>query len=245
MYTIPSRLHKFTCAIKSIKKMILDGLFPVRCLGCGTFDHWICPQCHTTLPILTEQHCPICKKHITPNGDVCFTCDKKHLSNIDGIFIASYYHDPLLKKAIHYYKYRFAHEISEPLALLIAQSLNNSTLPTPDMIIPVPLHKRRLRWRGFNQSELLAHMLNLQIPVITDILIRIRYTKPQVQSKNKKERQKNLSNAFTTNTDHKITQKNILLIDDVVTTGATLEACAGALKKSGARNVHCLVLARE
>lgn len=242
---LKKKLHSRHNLHKRFVKIVLDGLFPIRCLGCGAFDYWICPQCHTTLPLLTEQKCPICKKHTTANGDVCFSCNAKHLSNLDGIFVASYYHDALLKKSIHYYKYRFAHDIATPLGLLIAQALANSTLPTPDMIIPVPLHKRRLRWRGFNQAEKLAHSIDLQIPINTDILLRVRYTKPQVHTKNKVDRHKNLDNAFSVINAHKIHHKNILLIDDVVTTGTTLETCASALKKAGARNVHCLVLARE
>ncbi len=234
-------LHTF---YKSIKNLIIDGLFPIRCLGCGTYDHWICNKCHTTLPILTEQHCPICKKHITHNGETCFECLQKNTS-IDGVFIASHYSDTLLKKAIHYYKYRFVKDLSEPLALLLAQSLQNSNLPAPDIIIPVPLHKRRLRWRGFNQAEELAYALDLQIPIITDILIRMRYTKPQARTKNKNNRKNNLSNAFHISHTETIKQKNILLIDDIITTGTTLEECASVLKKSGAKNVYCLVLARE
>ena len=234
----------FHSILTPIKKIFLDGLFPIRCLGCGVFDHWVCPSCHTTLPIITEQNCPSCKKHTTNNGDVCFACAKKNV-NIDGVFVVSHYNDELLKKMIHYYKYRFVQDLSEPLALLIAQALQNSTLPSPDIIIPVPLHKRRLRWRNFNQVEELARALNLQIPIITDILVRMRYTKPQARAKNKKDRKNNLSNAFHILHPEKIKQKNILLIDDVMTTGTTLEECAVTLKKSGAAHVHCLVLARE
>ncbi len=224
--------------------MILDGLFPVHCLGCGALDEWICARCHSTLPIITEQHCPICKKHVTNNGETCFACIKKGTA-IDGVFVVSYYGDALLKKTIHYYKYRFVSDLSEPLALLTAQALQNATLPSPDIIIPVPLHKRRYRWRGFNQAEKLAHSLDLRIPVITDILIRMRYTKPQARTKSKKDRKQNLHNAFSVRQKHYIKNKHILLIDDVITTGTTLEECARALKKSGATTVHCLVLARD
>lgn len=236
--------HKTRLCFTSLGKLFLDGFFPIHCLGCGTYDHWICNQCHTTLPILTEQHCPLCKKHTTNNGETCFACSQK-IHDIDGVFVASYYNDKLLKKAIHYYKYRFVHELSEPLSLLLAQSLHNSTLPSPDMIIPVPLHQRRLRWRGFNQSEKLAQKIDLRIPVITDILLRVRYTKPQVRAGNKKRRKDNLSNAFYVHDAKKIKQKNILLIDDIMTTGTTLRECASALKRAGAKNVHCLILARE
>ena len=240
-----SFLHRTKLILSTIQQVILDGLFPIRCLGCGKFDEWICVNCHSTLPILTDQHCPVCKKHVTLNGVVCPQCHETTKKSFDGVFVASYYHDKLLKKTIHYYKYHFVKNLSEPLALLLAQSIQNSTLATPDIIIPVPLHKRRYRWRGFNQASELAKKLDLQISVITDILIRVRYTVPQVKMKNKNKRQKNLNNAFIVKNKSQVIDKNILLIDDVMTTGATLKECAKALKTAGAKTVYCLVLARE
>ncbi len=238
-------LHTINIILKKIQTTLLDAFFPIRCLGCNTFDDWICEECHTTLPILTQQHCPVCKKHTTNNGVVCPECFNITKDNINGVFVASYYNDKLLKKSIHYYKYRFVRDLSEPLSLLLAQALNNSTLPTPDIIIPVPLHKRRLRWRGFNQATELAKSLDLQIPLITDILLRVRYTMPQVKMKNKIKRQENLTDAFVITNNTSIKNKNILLIDDVITTGATLTECAHTLKLNGAKTVFCLVLARE
>jgi len=245
MQKIRSLFPKTQQICSQLKTAALDGLFPIHCLGCGAFDEWICAACHTTLPLITEQYCPLCKKHITNNGIVCPPCYSTSKYDVDGVFVASHYHDALLKNAIHYYKYRFVQDLAEPLSLLLAQALQNSTLPSPDIIIPVPLHKRRMRWRGFNQSERLAHSLNLQIPVITDILLRVRYTVPQVKMKNKANRQKNLANAFIINNSTLLHNKNILLIDDVITTGTTLSECARTLKSAGAHKVFCLVLARE
>ena len=223
----------------------MDALFPIQCLGCGVFDTWLCDRCHITLPLLTEQHCPLCKKNVTPIGEICFACAKTRQIGFDGVFIASYFHDRLLKKAVHHFKYRFAIDLAKPLALILAQSIQHSTLPIPDMIIPVPLHKRRLRWRGFNQAEELAYALDLHIPILTDILVRKRYTVPQVSMGSKAARQQNLINAFYVDHPHRIQDKNILLIDDIMTTGTTLTECARTLKSAGARSVHCLVLARE
>jgi len=245
MLKITSLLNKTKASLFVVQKIILDGLFPIHCLGCGKFDEWICADCHGTLPILTEQHCPVCKKHLTQNGIVCPDCHDTTQDSFDSVFVASYYHDKLLKKAIHYYKYRFIRTLSEPLSLLLAQALQNSTLTTPDIVIPVPLHKRRYRWRGFNQANNLAKELDLQIPVITDILIRVRYTVPQVKMQNKNQRQENLSDAFVIKDSLQVMGRNILLIDDVMTTGATLAECARILKASGAKTVSCLVLARE
>ncbi len=229
----------------SLQKNFLDALFPICCLGCGTFDSWLCTSCHIALPTITDQHCPCCKKNITPNGELCFACMQNHSVGFDGVFVASSYHDPLLKKVIHYYKYRFVRDLAKPLALLLAQSLHNSHMIAPDIIIPIPLHSRRLRWRGFNQAEELARALDLQIPINTDILKRVRYTAPQVSMKNKIDRQKNIKNAFCVTPAHNIEGQKILLIDDIMTTGTTLSECATVLKKSGAQSVHCLVIARE
>ena len=240
-----SHLYKKLPFVYALRDIILDGFFPIQCLGCGAYDEWICAQCHTTLPILTEQICPLCKKHTTNNGELCPFCIKKKNHVFDGVFVTSYYNDPLLKKMIHYYKYRFVRDLAKPLALLIAQSLQNAKLPAPDIIIPVPLHKRRLRWRGFNQAEELACALDLQIPIFTDILERVRYTTPQVKMKKKKKRQENLSRAFFVVKKDVVAKKNILLVDDIMTTGTTLAECAQTLKKTGAKTVFCLVLARE
>jgi ComF family protein len=228
-----------------IKKTLLDIFFPIRCLGCGKFDDWICADCHKTLPILTEQHCPFCKKMITKNGEICFSCQKKEKPALAGVFIASTYQSELLKSAVHYYKYKFIKKLAEPLALLIAQALQNSKLPTPDLIIPVPLHQRRLRWRGFNQAEVLAQALDLEIPLSAKILKRKNYTTPQVKMKNRKQRLNNLNGAFEITNPEKIKDKNILLIDDIITTGTTLSICANILKQAGAKKVSALVIARE
>ncbi len=229
--------------IFKIFTFLLNAIVPKRCLGCAKFDTWLCDCCHTTLPILTEQHCPICKKATTPLGQVCLKCNKDIY--IDSVFIISTFDSSLLRNLIHYLKYKFIKEISNPLGLLIAQTLMNYHIPSPDLIIPVPLHKRRLRWRGFNQSELLAQSVGLTIPIDTISLIRTKYTTSQVKVKSRKKRIDNIKNAFCVVEPLKIRGKSILLVDDVITTGSTLEECAKVLKKAGAKKVNALVLARE
>lgn len=237
--------------LKSLKNnyfKVLDFLFsailPKRCINCAKFDTWLCDCCHTTLPVLTDQHCPICKKVTTPLGEVCLNCNNSNIC-IDGVFIVSSFDSTLLKNLIHHFKYKFIRELSEPLGLLIAQGLMNSHFPSPDLIIPVPLHKRRLRWRGFNQSKLLAKSIELTISTDTTSLIRKKYTTSQVKVKSRKKRVSNIKNAFCVVAPHKIKGKSILLIDDVITTGSTIEECAKVLKNAGAKKVNALVLARE
>ncbi|MFA6183473.1 MAG: ComF family protein [Parcubacteria group bacterium] len=240
-----------------IKKFILDTIFPIYCVSCEKVGTWLCDECFAKIIIKTEQICPICKKTTTPNGETCFSC--KYKNDIDGILVSSFYRKnkekTILAKLIHYYKYRFISDISLSLGKILEKSILLSSLPLPEIIIPVPLHARRLRWRGFNQSLLLAQYLgtnltpNLEIPVWEKALLRNRYTKPQMEIKNRQKRRLNTKNAFKFNTKdfdiNQIKEKNIFLIDDIATTGSTLFECAKVLKESGAKKVYGIVLTRQ
>lgn len=131
------------------------------------------------------------------------------------------------------------------MAELSADYLQLNPLPG-EAIVPVPLHPRRLRERGYNQSGLLVKELGrlTNLPVIEDSLIRVKEARPQVRASNVKERRKNVASAFICR-DEKVSGKQIILVDDVCTSGATLESCASALKSKGAIMVWGLTLARE
>lgn len=154
---------------------------------------------------------------------------------------------------VHCYKYRFIQDIAPILGAIIIKSVSAHNLPLPDLIIPVPLHQRRLRFRGFNQSSLIAKYVGenitpgFEIPVLEDVLVRHRYTEPQMKIRNHSHRKNNIQNAFSIKKDGKktIKNKNIWLVDDVATTGATLFECAKVLKKAGAKEVFALVVARQ
>lgn len=233
-------------------QQMLDILFPLQCIGCGKKKSWICDLCLHHIPLRLEQHCPACLRHTTPFGQVCFACQDSAKPALDGLFIASYYRDTLLPRAIHTYKYRFIKDLSIPLGSLLLHALSKTDLPLPDTLIPVPLHSRRLRFRGFNQAELLARILSsqltpgLEIPLLTDTLLRIRSTKPQMKTESREERLTNLKNAFRVATGKRapLEGKSLWLIDDVATTGTTLEECALVLKQAGAKSVFGIVLAR-
>jgi ComF family protein len=241
----------------NLQKFILDLLFPIQCIACDKYGDWICTECFEKIKILSEQTCPLCKKIFTKNGELCFSC--KEDNPLDGILVASLYRErktkTLLAKLIHYYKYRFISEIGISLGKILEKSILQSSLPLPDIILPIPLHKRRLRWRGFNQSLLMAQYLGenltpgLSILVTDELLLRHRHTRPQMQIKNKLQRKINVSQAFVLDPekikDHLLKDKTIFLIDDVATTGSTLFECAKVLKKNKVKKVYGIVLARQ
>jgi len=132
-----------------------------------------------------------------------------------------------------------------PLAMLLNDYLTTNPIPG-ETLVPVPLHGKRLRERGYNQSSLLAKELSklTRLPVVNDSLVRRRFTPPQTRTTTVDERRSNVVNSFTC-LDHRLRDKQVLLIDDVSTSGATLDACAVALKAAGATSVWGLVLARE
>jgi ComF family protein len=150
-----------------------------------------------------------------------------------------------MRSAVHQLKYRNLRAIATPLSKLLADYFYVNPVPA-DLMIPVPLHRKRLRERGYNQSELLAKEMSklVGIPVKTDSLMRLKYTNSQAQSPSLTERRSNLDDAFTCG-NNVLENKKILLIDDVATSGATLNACASALKKAGAGSVWGLTLARD
>jgi len=160
------------------------------------------------------------------------------------------YQNGLVKKLIQNFKYEpFIKELSNSLSSLIIehfQLLDNKPDLSSFTLIPIPLYKKRLKWRGFNQSEEIAKGLAsyLKIPLINDCLIKTRETLPQIDLSGE-ERKKNIKNVFLIKNRELIQNKKILLVDDVYTTGSTMEECAAKLLESGANEVVGIVVARE
>lgn len=233
-----------------IVRRFADLCFPVLCFGCGMKGEWLCSTCRRRVPLRLEQRCPSCRKRITPSGETCLECSQKYA--LSGLFAATYYRVPIVSRALHTCKYRFLPDVALPLTDILADAIDRNGLLLPDIIIPVPLHPRRLRFRGFNQSALIARHLadclapGLDIPIREDLLIRKRHTRPQMKTESRTERLRNLRDVFALPRGKKkdIHNKDVWLIDDVATTGATLEECAKALKKSGAHSVFGIVVAR-
>ena len=202
----------------------------------------LCSSCCDSLPRIMPPFCPQCGKP-QASGILCPGCVSWQ-AEIDGIR-SPFRFDGLMRQTVHQLKYKNLRALAKPLAKLLNDFLVINPLPGK-VLVPVPLHPRRLRERGHNQSHLLAEELSslINLPVIDDCLIRKRHTPPQARTATVEERRNNVANAFTCVKD-RLQDKQVLLIDDVSTSGATLDACAKVLKAAGAVSVWGLVLARE
>jgi len=217
------------------------------------------------MQIFLFQICPRCEKIIIESGRLCQSCRNQVSKNkdffLDALVVSAKYKENNISKIIHTYKYNLVQDLYIPLGKIMIKALLDSNLPLSDVIIPIPLHKRRIRWRGFNQASHLAIYVSknltpgLEIPVLNDLLFRKNYTTPQMKIKKYAERKMNIRDAFDINpygTDNncaiqisRIKNKRILLVDDIATTGATLNECARILKSAGAKKVFGIVLARQ
>jgi len=222
--------------------LAVDSFFPKQCVGCGKVGSFLCLSCKEKLPRLPPPLCPKCGRP-QASGIVCPSCRQRRIE-IDGIR-SPYRFDEVIRKAIHQLKYQNLKAISSCLAELLADYLGSSPLPG-EVLVPVPLHQRRLKERGYNQSSLLSRELGklTNLPVVEDCLIRIKEAQPQVKAASMEERRENVVGAFICR-DEKVSGKQVILIDDVCTSGATLESCAVALKSKGAISVWGLTIARE
>lgn len=206
---------------------LLDLIFPRFCVGCGKMGKYFCQNCVKTIRFYSENisskyHCP---------------------ENLDGIFVLAHY-DGIIRKAIREVKYRGKYAIFSEIAPLIKSQF------VFDYIVPVPLSKKRLQNRGFNQAEKLAGYLKFS-PVL-NCLKRTRDTIPQFDL-TRKQRLENVRDAFDLISNFKvpwpdqggqISNSSVCLVDDVATTGATLNECAKVLKNSGATKVYAICIAR-
>jgi competence protein ComFC len=227
---------------RQLGKTIADFFFPPRCIECAKFGSLLCEGCIKKLPWIMPPFCRKCGKPET-SGELCSSCWSATIS-IDGIRSAFRF-EGTIRKTIHEFKYYNLKALSNAIAELLFTYLKNNPVPG-DFLLPVPLHRRRLHQRGYNQSYLIARELGklINLPILQKGLIRITDSKPQAQASNVSERLRNVYNAFSCSSTI-FSGKRLILIDDVCTTGATLEACTIALKAAGASQVWGLTIARE
>lgn len=225
----------------------INTLFPRHCVGCRADDTDLCDACTEKIVLLKHQSCIRCQR-ITEMGRTCPTC--RNVAPIYQTLSVAHFHDGPLKEALHTLKYHGRRDLGNQLfSLFMAHAEVRSilsTLPRENVLcVAIPLHRKRLWWRGFNQSALLANSVARQFNFERDDRVLTRMMAGKVQSSlTRAERRKNTEGVFASNSKARIEGKTILLIDDIITTGATMMACAAVLKKAGAKRVIALSVAR-
>jgi ComF family protein len=212
-------------------------LFPSRCVGCKRYNGLLCQDCRQALPLLNG----VCGRCALPRGmGECRGCGKLAPSLASLRAVCSY--DGVARSAVHVLKYRGGRNVSRLLGELMRQHIAQRPLRV-ELVIPVPLSKRRRRERGYNQAELLAREIVHAVGASLAFDALDRRERPAQQGLDAAARLRNLEGAISVGKP--IDGKTVLLVDDVATTGATLSACADALKAAGAEEVRALVFARD
>lgn len=232
-------LARFVRQTNVLRQALLDLFFPPRCVTCRRNGEWFCPACQHAVEKILPPVCHRCGRPLL--HPACPYCEKLPLQ-IDGTRAVAFF-EGNVRHAIHALKYNHRPELAQPLGEMLSAYLFAYPLPV-DVLIPVPLHPERERARGYNQSLLLARVLGERhnLPVWHDALTRTRHTRPQVEL-DAADRRANVHAAFAA--EPRVAGKRVLLIDDVCTTGATLDTCGVALQKCGAKSVWGLAIARS
>ena len=268
-----------------LKDFLLDLFFPKFCLGCQKEGTYLCDDCRGILDICEFNYC-LCDRpsRLLPEQKTgkCQKCQDKKLS---GLYFALPYKDKILtKRLIYQFKYQpYLKDLAETLSSILIEHFiktgkNTNEIWENSVLIPIPLNKKKFKERGYNQSEELAKELSkiLQVPVVTNFLIKTKSTDPQMKLK-KEAREKNLQGAFSIsptchsgesqnpeylrcswipgprlpggqearNDSEDLRGKKIFLVDDVYTTGSTMDECARVLKEAGVKRVWGIAIARE
>jgi ComF family protein len=230
-----------TQTLKQLGGAALDLLYPPRCALCNKHGSFLCEPCRDTLPRAEGVRCDAC--WLPLRGSHCAACAEHPLAlkALRSVF----HYEGGARTLVQDFKFRGHTSLDKPLAAELARTLDDHGLET-DLIVPVPLTTSRRRGRGYNQAALLARELSRLGGVPwADALRRTRSAPPQAQSAGADERRRNVIGAFAVAAPQQVTGRHVLLIDDVATTGATLNACAIELLQAGAAAVIGLTLARE
>lgn len=237
--------NRFIQGGEKLAALVTGVIAPARCMGCLKENTWLCVKCRRNI-MKSSLSCVVCGKEGT-RGITCFDCREKTV--LKGLVSVGPYGLASLRRGIHWLKFKGVSTVAEPLAKLLIPRLTSiaplTQLQKEAALIPVPLHKRRMRQRGFNQSLKIAQAIGryTNIPVM-DVLVRQKST--WTQTKLPPElREGNMSDAFVLKEINEFKNRSVLIIvDDVTTTGATLSAAASPLKKLGVKEIWGAVIAQ-
>lgn len=236
--------------IQDLWKRGIDFIYPRRCPICGDIvvpkTDKACPNCKKLLEIIIEPKCKKCGKSIEyMELEFCFDCTKKEYHFEKGYSLWNY--NKIMKRSMAAFKYGGKREYAAFYGEEFVKEYGDKICSLkPQVLIPVPIHKSKKRNRGYNQAEVIAKEIGekLHIPVLTNLLVRSKKTLPQ-KDLNEKERLKNLEQAFMVPEERKELcrkLKKVVIVDDIYTTGSTIEACAKMLHKVGVEEVYFSVL---
>ncbi len=223
--------------LQLLKEVVFDFVLPPYCLGCGQVGEVVCPDCAKRISPAVQK-CIVCSRK-NPLGLTCRACQKQ---NVPSLAIARFAYEGLAQDLIQQFKYEDVSELRKFFALCLAPKVKGIPNYKRFKIQPIPISRAKLRHRGYNQSFLMAKELSGYLEVeLTDSLVRAEVSKSQVIADTKRAREANVKNVFKLKS---APPAQLILLDDVVTTGATMREAAKTLYRGGAKEIICLSLAR-
>lgn len=226
-------------------KGIIQLLFPLRCPACDRIvrpgGEKICTECMGKLKLLTPPWCMRCGKKLAEEGELCLDCQNKKHEFVRGRALYEYQSAAV---SIYRFKYGKRQEYADFFGEEIVRYLGDFIREAePDALIPIPLHRKRLEKRGYNQAALLAEAVGRYsgVPVNQKMLVRVKNTTP-LKLQNPSERQNNLKKAFNIG-ENDVKLNTTVIIDDIYTTGSTIDEAARVLKNAGVKKIYFITLA--
>lgn len=232
--------------LNDLADTIIELVFPAHCIVCRNViefktDKWLCPECKGKIRPIDGKICDICGVPINVDG-ICSNCRKKKFYFKRAYCAYEYKNE--VRKAIHNIKFNGCYNF---IGFFVDRSVSNAKdhgFEGADIVVPVPMRRRDLNKRGYNQSAVFAKLLSkCGMGRYADVLKKIRKTKNQHDIADKKEREKNIKNAFAVKKAELVKGKKVLLVDDIFTTGSTANECSKALMRAGAAVVEVLCIA--
>lgn len=238
---------------QNAKNFLLELFFPSFCFGCKKEGFYLCGDCKSTLEISEYNYCLCGKNPLRLPSDSRGKCSRCQDNSLTGLYSALPYKEKALTRAlIYHFKYDpYVKDLAKTLAAVVLEHLAlagnlQEEIWKDSILVPMPLFLKREKDRGYNQSEALSEELSkaLTVPMITNALVKTKATAEQMKL-SAKERQENVKGAFEIKNPTSIAGKKVFLVDDVYTTGSTMQECARVLRAAGAKKVWGIAIARE